>query len=340
MNQTLRRLEMIKTAISIGDMDVVHLLHLKIAMLTHDAQLQRIAEAIHGKNYVVAGQLIDAYLQNPPEEHTVTTPFDDDESLKEAFELFETLPEEETTDTIETLSPNKERDLFEDILNIPSDETDAAFDNPTDMHQVPENMQTDDEDKDEPRSIFDQPPIDAPIQRYEAVTYAEQKYLNLKTQYPPTVDHETLLPTAQTWLERISTQGCDENDVETMIETALKRKEEGRDAEAAQLILVAAVTPSMYAEYILARELFRGDILQQNRQEAVDMLRRLAENEGYGEALCDYAQCVEHGIETAQDRKKAERLYQEAMHAGIRRAEAYYMRLHKANRNPLAFWRR
>jgi TPR repeat protein len=69
-------------------------------------------------------------------------------------------------------------------------------------------------------------------------------------------------------------------------------------------------------------------------------MRHLAENENYPEAICDLAQFYEYGIQTPKDLKKAERLYKEAMHRGIRRAERHYMRLHKKNRGLFSFLRR
>jgi hypothetical protein len=339
MNQTLQRLEMIKAAISIGDLDVVQLLQLKIALLTHDERIQQIVEALHSKNYVLAQQLIEQYLNNPPQEHLFSSPFEDEESLKETFELFETVQNEHPTHI-----DNTNRHLFDSISETEDEIDNDKTENRNTLHfdenetyDFTNNSVTPSQNiQEEESTIFDLPPIDEPVPHYEAIAYIEQKYINLKTQYPPVADAE-LTQEAQTWMQHIEKFGCTEKDIEEHIEKVLELKTNEQLAEAAQLLLVTASVPSLYAEYILARELFRGEILQENRPEAFRIMYRLAENELYGEAMCDLAQFYEYGIETQKDTKKAEALYKDAMHSGIRRAEKHYMRLHKANRGFFSF---
>jgi TPR repeat protein len=83
---------------------------------------------------------------------------------------------------------------------------------------------------------------------------------------------------------------------------------------------------------MLARELFRGEILEKNLPEAFTLINRLAMDDDYPEAICDLAQLYENGIGIDKDKRKAEALYKESMDLGVKRAKAHYERLHNANK--------
>jgi len=324
MHQTLLRLEMIKLAISAGDFDVVHLLQVKIALLTHDEALQHIAETLHQKNYVAAQQLIDDYLADPPE-IPVTSPFEDDEALKEELELFE-VSEDTNPQPSDMPRSKNENDNLDALLALPEEEDTLS-------EQFISNL----EDADE----FDRlvPPLDTKAAYYEPIDYIEQKYHNLSEQYPP-VEDAPLGDEALEWMRQLKERGCTEPEIEETIERVFRLKEENLGAEAAHLLLLSVATDALYPRYILARELYKGEILKPDRAESFRLMYDLAENESYPEAMCDLAQFYETGIETDKDLKKAERLYKQAMHLGIKRAERHYMRLHKKNRGLLSFLRR
>ena len=174
---------------------------------------------------------------------------------------------------------------------------------------------------------------------YPAISYIEQKLKNMQTQYPSIEVSEEMSPELKTWLEKIAKEGCTEEEVVQTIVTVDAIKEE-RSADAAQLLLACAATPSKYAHFRLARALYTGEILRKDSPEAFTIINRLALNEDYPEAICDLAQFYEHGIGIGQDRKKAEKLYREAMEAGIKRAEAHVQRLEKGSRKRFSFFRK
>ena len=133
-------------------------------------------------------------------------------------------------------------------------------------------------------------------------------------------------------LRKISQEGYTEEEIEETLTTIKKLREESKVTEAAQLLLVCAATESKFAQFMLARELFKGILLTKDIPSAFAQMHSLALEE-YPEALCDIAQFYEYGIETDQDKKKAEKCYKEAMAFGIKRAEKHYRRIKKENRS-------
>ena len=176
---------------------------------------------------------------------------------------------------------------------------------------------------------------------YEPIPYIDQKLKNMQTQYPPITAPEGSYPSVDAWLIQISREGYSEEDVERMMEKIRQLKEDGAYAEAAQLLLVSAATQSKYAQFMLARSLFKGDLLEKNLPEAFTLINRLAMDDDYAEAICDLGQLYEYGIGIAKDKKRAEALYKEAVELGIKRAQPHYERLSKANKGLLGklFWK-
>lgn len=169
---------------------------------------------------------------------------------------------------------------------------------------------------------------------YSPIPYIDQKLKNMMTQYPPLHHTEPSYASVDNWLLKISNEGYTEKEVEEVISHIRKLKEHNDIGEAAQLLLVCGATESKFAQFMLARELFRGEILEKNLPEAFTLINRLAMDD-YPEAICDLAQLYENGIGIGKDRKKAEALYHEAMELGVKRAAAHYERLHKANKGLL-----
>lgn len=170
---------------------------------------------------------------------------------------------------------------------------------------------------------------------YEPITYIDQKLKNMMTQYPPLEIPESSYASVDAWLMKISNEGYTEKEIEEMMGYIRKLAEEGKKAEAAQLLLISAATQSKFAQFMLARSLFKGDLLEKNLPEAFTLIKRLAMDDDYAEAICDLAQLYEYGIGIDKDKKRAEALYKEAMELGIKRAEAHYERLNSANRGLL-----
>ena len=110
--------------------------------------------------------------------------------------------------------------------------------------------------------------------------------------------------------------------------------------EAAQLLLLTSSTESKYAQFRLARSLYKGQLFQKNLDESFTLMQRLAMNDLYPEAICDLGQFYENGIGTPKDKKKAEELYKEAMDLGIYRAIEHYTRLQKEHKKLFSIFRR
>ncbi len=175
------------------------------------------------------------------------------------------------------------------------------------------------------------------IQNYKAISYIEQKLNNMQVQYPTIeANPKESFDSVNQWLAQIAQEGYTEEDVESVIKKVMHLQEENPE-EAATLLLLCAATESKYAQFQLARALFKGDLLQQNIEEAFTLINRLAVNDDYPEAICDLAQFYEYGINTPKDKKKAEVLYEEAVDLGIQRAIPHYERLRKENKGFLSF---
>ncbi len=168
-------------------------------------------------------------------------------------------------------------------------------------------------------------------QQYKAIPYIAQKFNSMKKQYPPKERTYEKFDSVENLLRKISQEGYTEEEIEETLVYVKKLSEEEKETEAAQLLLVCAASESKFAQFMLARELFKGAFLTKDLPGAFAQMHSLA-LEDYPEALCDMAQFYEHGIETNQDKKKAAQFYKEAMEFGIKRAEKHYHRLKKENR--------
>ena len=166
---------------------------------------------------------------------------------------------------------------------------------------------------------------------YKAIPYIAQKLLSMKKQYPPIEGSYEKFDSVENLLRKISQEGYNEEEIEETLTYIKKLTAESKETEAAQLLLVCAATESKFAQFMLARELFKGVLLTKEIPEAFTQMHSLA-LEDYPESLCDLAQFYEHGIGTSKDKKKAEQFYKEATGFGIKRADKHYKRLKKENR--------
>jgi len=173
---------------------------------------------------------------------------------------------------------------------------------------------------------------------YQPILHLDDKYSNMQVRYEPLEKFKNNCKSTDEWIVKISNEAYTEADVEDALDyiAELKSKDETKE-EAAQLLLVTAVTESKYAKFVLARTLYVGDILKKNPAEAFELMNKLAIEDNFKEALCDLAQFYEHGIGTQKDKERAEELYKQATKLGIRRARAHYDRLKKHNRGFFAF---
>lgn len=238
--------------------------------------------------------------------------------------LFHNLSQEEENEEEENSTP-----LFK-AENTPSQETDI----PALAEEASEE-----EPEDHTSSIKKGAPVtkpeEGPLQTYKNIPYIDQKLKNMLTQYPPLHTAQEQYDSVNNWLLKISNEGYSEKEVEEVISYIAQLKEGNDIAEAAQLLLICGATASKYAQFILARELFRGEILEKNLPEAFTLINRLAMDDDYPEAICDLAQFYENGIGIDKDRQRAETLYREAMELGVKRAKTHYERVQKANKGLL-----
>jgi hypothetical protein len=447
MNQTKKRLHIIKLAISIGDIETIQLQVLKLSPLKTDERIQEIIRGLQAENYAQTQSLISDYIETPVEEilqrtsqhETIPSPEEEDAIIEE-FDLFRTEPEkeEEHEEILDLESfekrehPEKEKTAasvetdYDALLNLKSDDvlsdtvslkqttsqaddfftpdsTDTPYDyteiiekddffqdlsseeeqtndtllqiQKTDMkeeendfffeesedtealytdilqtshtvpaednkvsskpHEIPDLLEEASDKKEDLPSTHDKKtPLVSSV--YEAIPYIDQKLKNMLTQYPPLNQAEENYPSVDAWLLKISRDGYTEKEVEEIISYIQKLSQENQKAEAAQLLLISAATHSKYAQFMLGRSLFKGDILEKNLPEAFTIINRLAMDDDYPEAICDLGQLYESGIGIAKDKKHAEMLYKEAMELGIKRAAVHYERVRKANKSLFA----
>jgi hypothetical protein len=166
---------------------------------------------------------------------------------------------------------------------------------------------------------------------YQPLSYIDQKFNNMIYQYPPIEDDGTLPDIVKEMKDRLSIREYTEEDIEEFLDYYFKFKEEGKLEEAAKVLLLAASTESKYAKFLLARELFKGEVLKQNLAESFNMINSLAD-QNYAEAICDLGQFYEHGIAITKDKDMAKLLYKEAADLGLERAKKHYERLENSSK--------
>ena len=185
-----------------------------------------------------------------------------------------------------------------------------------------------------PSSDFVQNQYEEEPIEYEPISYIDQKLRNMLNQYPQAEETSKRFDSEEQLLYMISLEGYSEADIEKTIEDIKTLKANGKLGEAAHLLLIAAATESQFAQFMLARELYLGEILQRDLPEAFTQINRLAMDD-YPEAVCDLAQFYEHGIGIAKDKKKAFQLYEDAFDLGVQRAEGHLTRMEDESRGIL-----
>jgi len=400
MNQTKKRLKIIKLAISITDIETIQLQILKLLPLKTDEKIQEIIAGLQAENYAQTQALITTYIETPMEEILQRTSQvarklkkAEEKDIIEEFDLFVTTPgkqEEVEKDIFDfgTLEPEnvpkKEHEVidFDALLNIEADDIlsgnieldisqepqDNFFDlsehikeSHIDTETIPKDTffdieetpvvqelqkeevnisQVDEEEtvpfeESDTETIQEEPTITPSAEnipsQYRAIPYIDQKFKNMHIQYPPVQESDENFSSVNAWLLQISNDGYKDNEVEEMIKHIAKLAEADSLAEAAQLLLISGATKSKFAQFMLARALYKGEILQKNLPESFTLINRLAMDDDYPEAICDLAQFYENGIGIGKDKKKAEELYKEAMELGIKRAIGHYERIKKQN---------
>ncbi len=410
MNQTKKRLSIIKHAISITDVETIQLQVVKLALLKTDLKIQEIITEIQSENYAKAQGLIKQYIHTPTEDIIQRTSQEaqaamsaEEQAIIDEFDLFITpntggKPQEVDLNDffldefpVQTKVETKKVDHidFDALLNIDADQVltsniavdvtaipgDTFFASTketniltVDEQPIPRDtffdteFDTEEVEKAEPiieKSVNEEPMIEEskteiqnempskeePLNElkpstkeetrsyhYKAIPNIAQKFISMKKQYPLKQRTYERFESVENLLRKIIHEGYTEEEIEETLAYIKKLSEESKETEAAQLLLVCAASESKFAQLMLARELFKGHLLTKDIPSAFAQIQSLALEE-YPEALCDIAQFYEYGIETDQDKKKAEQCYKEAMAFGIKRAEKHYRRIRKENRS-------
>lgn len=136
----------------------------------------------------------------------------------------------------------------------------------------------------------------------------------------------TLHKSSANWMHRISKVGYKEIEILKIAKYIQKLKEQKEHNEAIQLALICCATESNLGKLIFARELYKGDIVEQDHFKACEMTKELALLD-YPEALCDLGQYCEHGIGTKKSLEYALHFYKKAYDLGLDRANILYKNL-------------
>lgn len=362
MNQTKKRLKIIKLAISITDIETIQLQILKLSVLKTDVKIQEIIHGLQAENYAQTQALITLYIETPTEEILQRSSQEERQIIEEQEKDFfdfniltseEISRQEQETVDFDALLNIEADDILSDNINLDSSHTpkDTFFDlleqdartieeNHTDATSIAKDTFFDREEA--LTTLFEKYSKEAiqekfvttsseenmPL-RYKVIPYIDQKFKNLYIQYPPVQESNEEFSTVNAWLLQINNDGYTDDEVEEMIEYITKLTETNNLAEAAQLLLISGATKSKFAQFMLARALYTGKVLQKNLPESFTLINRLAMNDDYPEAICDLAQFYEKGIGIDKDKKKAEALYKDAMDLGIKRALGHYERVRK-----------
>lgn len=391
MNQTKKRLKIIKLAISITDIETIQLQILKLGLLRTDEKIKEIISALRLENYAQAQALITTYIETytdeviqrtfqekeqilaekeyavieefdlfiTKEEHkelsknidfdfflpTDTEPSKKNNTFTDFNDLLQIDPNDVLSDNI-SLAPSSANDSFFDIensktidtLGVPKDDFFDVYESTTAKNNIYQESAQASADEE----YFQKQPILESTEktthyRYKPIPHIEQKLHNMYAQFPPAEENFEDFSLISDWLLHISIKGYSDEDIEAIF-TKLKEQHNTNKAQAAQLLLLAGATESKFAQFMLARELYRGGLLKKNISESIARIYRLAMDD-YPEALCDLAQFYEHGIGKEKDKEQALSLYKEAMDLGVQRAASHYERMKKEKKGFLGIFK-
>ncbi len=163
--------------------------------------------------------------------------------------------------------------------------------------------------------------------KYPPVSDIFHKFQNIALFYVSDKNY-TLHKSSANWMHRISKVGYKEIEILKISKYIQKLKEEKEYNEAIQLALICCATESNLGKLIFARELYKGDMVEQDHIKACEMTKELALLD-YPEALCDLGQYCEHGIGTKKNLEYALHFYKKSYDLGLERANILYKNLKK-----------
>jgi len=165
---------------------------------------------------------------------------------------------------------------------------------------------------------------------YSPVPYIEEKFRQAFILYPPLKESEVWVEEVIKFLKYVAKNSFTERDVKSFLDEYDYYLEKKDIARASQVLLLASATESEYAQFILARELFAGKVLNRDLKKSFTVMKYLA-NKFYPEAVCDLGQFYEYGIGVPKDKKVAIRLYEKAFELGVSRATKHINRLKESS---------
>ena len=254
------------------------------------------------------------------------------------------LPEEMETERSEEVALESEVP-WEEELPEAEPETEEKVEEGLEEREVPEASVSEKEEElpaseEEEQPVSTTPPISgkkekkrrfggsaAPEEKkHPPISYIGQKFRNMIHQFPPLERSEVHPPELERMRTKIADEGYTEEEIEAFLNYYRDYKKKGQRVEAAEILLLAAATESKFAQFLLARELFKGEVLQQDHAESFTQINTLAD-QNFAEAICDLGQFYEYGIGIGKDRQMALLLYEEAAELGVARARKHYERL-------------
>lgn len=261
------------------------------------------------------------------EEKSQIEPAEDEPTeIQEPTEIPETtkateIPEPELTEIqepveateIDTEDKESENENLEDVLEILINADSETIDANLNI-----NNEEDLENK-ETSSPYDK--------KYPPVSDIFHKFQNIALFYVSDKNY-TLHKSSANWMHRISKVGYKEIEILKISKYIQKLKEEQEYNEAIQLALICCATESNLGKLIFARELYKGDMVEQDHIKACEMTKELALLD-YPEALCDLGQYCEHGIGTKKNLEYALHFYKKSYDLGLERANILYKNLKK-----------
>ncbi len=178
----------------------------------------------------------------------------------------------------------------------------------------------------EPKDTIEDESTKEKSKEYPPIPYIGQKFKNMLNQFPPIENTNKTSKLVEKMKRKITFHSYTEDDIEQFLEYYYQYKDKGKIAESALVLLLSAGTESQFAQFLLARELVRGEVIEENHIEAFAILNNLADH-NFPEAICDLAQLYEYGIGIKRDKQMALLLYEEASELGVERASKHYERL-------------
>jgi hypothetical protein len=402
MNQTKKRLHIIKLAISITDIETIQLQILKLTPMKSDASIQEIISLLQEGSYVKAQSIITTYMEITPDtiiqrsSHTENMAYQiKEDNLIDEFQLMITptvhtsssIAKEMNKEDFKTLlHPDEKEDGFfakSDVSakDMPSEkeikkeeEENDTFFQEIEEEKVEEIKQEEEniaevkeikkervEEEKEKRVVIETFHTEKSLEEksleekiienkkeeikkeevkkelveeshhYQAIPHITQKLIYMEKRYPPHKSSDEKFESVDTLLETISTLGYKDEDIDTVLDTIQKLVAIEEMEEASELLYICASTESQFAQFMLARELYKGVLLKKNIEASFSLMDTLAKDD-YPEALCDLGQFYENGIATITDLDKAQHLYKQAMEKGIKRAMKHHAKLQKQSK--------